>query len=402
MKALRIALHEYLVGVRRKEFLLITLGLPAFMFGVVLLQMYVIGDIAEAKGSVGYVDGTGLFENITSPGSIELSTYDSEEDAMHAFVEGRISRYFVIPEDYIQSGYVRSYMSSEGMISSGSDRWFEESLRKSLLSGRLEEDIYNRAVLPAIITPVFLDGGGNNVQPNLLKIVIPYLFSFMFVMAAFMTSGFLLQSVVSEKENRVMEVLLSSVSPFDLMAGKIIGLGAVGLTQVIIWGVAGVALALSFSPLVQDVAPLVGEFEVPYVTIALSAIYFVLGYLIFASVYAGVGAISTTQREGQQIAGMFGFIAVLPLMFSAAIVKEPNSLVVHILSFFPLTAPVVMMMRLSLTDMSALEIFASIAVLAGFVVGLMYLSAKVFRIGVLMYGKRPGVRELLRIVSESG
>ncbi len=403
MNALKIALHEYLVNVKRKEFLLITLGLPALMLGVVFLQTVVMGDLTEGamRGDIGYVDKTGFFTNLGSPESINLTEYKDEEQAKQALLKGKISHYFVIPDNYMMFGQVQVYTDSKNIASGFSDEWLKDSLRKTILSDHVEGNIYLRAIAPAIVVPVFLDETGAETQPNLLKLIIPYAFAFVFVMAAFMTSGFLLQSIVSEKENRVIEILLSSVSPLELMAGKIIGLGAVGLTQVLIWGIAGITVLTSAYSVMQDSMPLLGAFEVPYITIALSVVYFVLGYLIFASVYAGVGAISTTQREGQQVAGMFGFIAALPLMFSAVIVKEPNSILAQGLSFFPLTAPIVMLIRLSLTDLPALEIGASIAVLISFVLLFMWLSAKVFRIGLLMYGKRPSVGQIMRLLRES-
>lgn len=403
MKAKAIAIHEYLVNVKRKEFLLVTLGLPLLMFGIFLLQMYAMGEMTkgQAGGSVGYVDKSGIFGNLSDSAGTNLTQFANEDDAKASMLSGKISYYFVVPANYMKLGAVNVYRSSQDFLSESSGDWITDSMRKKLLDGKVEGDAYSRATNPVTQIPVFLDRGGQETQLNLLKIAIPYVFAFIFVMSVFITSGFLLQSVVSEKENRVIEVLLSSVSPLDLMAGKIIGLGAVGLTQIAIWGLAGATAFVAFSPMLQELAPVLGAFEIPYATIVLSFVYFVLGYLIFACIYAGVGAISTSQREGQQVAGFFGFIAILPLMFGGLITKEPNSLMAQALSFFPLTAPVVMLMRLSLAEMSALEIGGSIAVLVLFVLALMYLSAKLFRMGLLMYGKRPNVGEIMRMVREN-
>jgi ABC-2 type transport system permease protein len=402
MKALKIAWHEYLVSIKRKEFLLVTIGLPLLMFGIFLLLMYTMGEfLGKQAATVGYVDHTGLFGNMSGPPGTNLTQYANEGEAKAAFLAGKIPNYFVIPANYMQLGAVNVYRSSQDILSETKADWIGDSMRKKLLEGKLESGIYVRATSPATLMPIFLDKDGHEAELNLLKIAIPYIFAFVFMMSVFITSGFLLQSVVSEKESRVIEVLLSSVSPFDLMAGKIIGLGAVGLTQIAIWVVAGATAFAAFSPMLQELAPVLGAFEIPYTTIVLSLLYFILGYLIFACIYAGVGAISTSQREGQQVAGFFGFIAILPLMFGGAITKEPNSLLAQVLSFFPLTAPVVMLMRLSLAEMSPLEIGGSLLVLILFVIGLMYLSAKLFRMGLLMYGKRPSLGEIIRTMQES-
>ena len=162
-------------------------------------------------------------------------------------------------------------------------------------------------------------------------------------MSIFITSGYLLQSVTEEKENRVVEIVLSSVPALPLMAGKILGLGAAGLTQVVIW----VATALVALPLLNQQLSL--DVQISPLTLVLAVVYFALGYIAFGAIFAAIGALAPGSREAQQYAGFFGFLAVVPLIFSSVFLTDLQSPIVWILSLIPLTAPATMLQVLVLS-----------------------------------------------------
>jgi ABC-2 type transport system permease protein len=208
-------------------------------------------------------------------------------------------------------------------------------------------------------------------------------------------SGYLLQGVGEEKESRVIEVLLSSVSARQLLTGKVLGLGAAGLLQILIW-VLSVWGIINYAS-----ATFAAAISISTGMLILAIVYFVLGYLLFAAIFAGVGAIFPTAREGSSWSAIFIMPAALPLWLSGFIIQHPEHVIVRIFTIFPLTSPIMVMMRLGLSEISAWELALSIGVLAISIVIAMCLAAKVFRMGLLMYGKRPSFKEIARAIREA-
>ncbi|HUW10664.1 MAG TPA: ABC transporter permease, partial [Anaerolineae bacterium] len=180
------------------------------------------------------------------------------------------------------------------------------------------------------------------------------------------------------------------ISTRQLLAGKILGLGALGLLQVLVWMGAGVALVSSAVALFS----MAGLLSLSLTTVVLALIYFILGYLLFAAMMASAGALGSTAREGQQISGVFSFVAAVPFMFSNFILMQPNSTIAKVLSYFPLTGSITMMMRLALTSIPPLEIAISILLQIFGIAVVLWAGSKLFRFGLLMYGKRPSVSEM--------
>ena len=224
--------------------------------------------------------------------------------------------------------------------------------------------------------------------------IIPYFLAIFLVMTIFISSGYLLQGVAEEKESRVIEIVISSVRPVELMTGKVAGLGLLGLTQVLIWllsvaGFSGGAVAL---------LAVAGAASIPMRVLVLGVVYYVLGYVLYAILMAGVGALGTTAQESQQLAGIFSFFAFIPYMISGFLFANPNMLIARVLSFFPLTAPTMMMMRLPLAEVGWVDVVGSIVILLLSIPAALWVGAKLFRVGLLIYGKRPTLREIWLIL----
>ena len=163
------------------------------------------------------------------------------------------------------------------------------------------------------------------------------------MLSIFITSGYLLQSVTEEKENRVVEILLSSIPALPLMAGKVVGLGAAGLTQVALW----LATALIALPFANSQFAI--NLTLPWTTILLAIVFFTLGYLSYGAIFAAIGALAPSSREGQQYGSFFGFLAVIPLIFSSVFLTDLNSPIVIVLCLLPLTAPAAVLEVLALS-----------------------------------------------------
>lgn len=406
-KILTVARHELFVNLRRPSYIVLTLAVPALGLVGILLAAYFGGQIAGTVVSqfeagagrpIGYVDRSGWIEMQGNTAAEGFRAFNSKESAQTALEKGEISGFLVISKDYLDTGQVAHYVQRKSLF--GFEEFDRERIRGFLLSTLLE-NVDNPTLRGRLRDPMELStvnlaaDGAQTVNP--FDFVIPYAFSVLLVISIFTSSGFLLQSVTEEKENRVVEVLLSSLSPIQLMTGKIIGLGILGLVQIVVWfgavwGVGAVAAA-SFAA--------VSGFQLDLSLVVVSAVYFLLGYLLFAAFMAAAGAASTTLREGQQLASIVTILAMIPFMLTSLFFANPDAMIIRVLSYFPLTAPIMMMQRLAIDEVATSEIVGSIAMLVvGIVIGV-WGAAKIFRMGILMYGQRLGVRQLWRALRQA-
>jgi ABC-2 type transport system permease protein len=219
--------------------------------------------------------------------------------------------------------------------------------------------------------------------------LLPYAFTLIFMLSIFITSGYLLQSVTEEKENRVVEILLSSIPALPLMAGKVVGLGAAGLTQVAIW----LLTALIALPLANSQFSL--SLSLPWPMVVLAFVFFTLGYLSYGAIFAAIGALAPSSREGQQYGSFFGFLAVIPLIFSSVFLTDLNSPIVTILCLLPLTAPAAMLEVLALSASPPWGlVLASLVSQSIFVIIAVVASGRIFRATLLLYGTRPSIKRI--------
>jgi ABC-2 type transport system permease protein len=208
----------------------------------------------------------------------------------------------------------------------------------------------------------------------------------LFTMSIFFSAGFLQQATIEDRQNRVFEILLSSADANQLLMGKIIGLGGAGLLQVAIYVLLLLAPGSSLFALI----------DVPVARLGLSLVYFVIGYLLFASFMAATGMLGRTPQESAQMSAFWTLAAITPMFFLPSITAAPNGWLSRGLSFFPLSSPVTMLLRLTSADVPLPDIIGSIAIGIVSVYFALRATAKIFRAATLMYGKRPNLPELLR------
>jgi ABC-2 type transport system permease protein len=396
-KTTLIARHEFLITVRRKAFVIFTLAFPVLALLAMLASQVIAGmqkPPAEIE-NIGYVDETGVFSGYTEQGKIVLVRFTAQGDASEALLDKDIKEYFVIPPDYVDSGLVYRYTLNRELEPGGEvTAVIRDFLLSNLLEGKMTPEITERVKSPFNMVSTLLTETGE-VAPNqggFANFIIPYIFSMLLLMSIFFSSGYLLQGLGEEKENRVMEILLSSLSSRQLLAGKVIGLGAAGLVQIVVWLVSAQFLAKFAS---NTWGNIIGNLQIPSDFLILGTIYFILGYLLFAVLMAGVGAVSPTAREGQQMSTLFTIAGIAPLWFMAFIIENPDHIVSQILTIFPITAPITVMIRLGLTKIPIWELAASIGLMIASIIGCFILAAKLFRTFLLMYGKRPEFKEII-------
>jgi ABC-2 type transport system permease protein len=399
-----VAVQEMVVNLRRPAFIIMTLLFPALGLVGLLLGSLVGGKIGQALETqfagthkpMGYVDQSGLLNAELPQYAGQFVAYADEAAARADLLTKTIDSYMVVPQDFLESGRVIVYGTKGGfstMTSGDSDR-IRPFLADHLLTGKIEPEIQARATGALDIQPVTLTAEGEVSAESAFSwlgdFVLPYAFSILFLITIFTTSGYLLESVSEEKEGRIVEILLSSISPTQLLAGKILGLGAVGLLQVLIWLGSAVALAT----LATAAFALVGAIKFTLGTLLLYVVYYLLGYLLYATLMAAAGSLGTTQRESQQLGGIFSLVAVIPWMLISVVFTNPNATIAVVFSYIPLTAPVMMILRLGFAQVPPVQIAISLILL---IIGLgisLWAGAKVFRMGILMYGKRPNLKQL--------
>jgi ABC-2 type transport system permease protein len=202
--------------------------------------------------------------------------------------------------------------------------------------------------------------------------------------------------VVEEKSNRIMEILVTTVTPFQLLIGKIVGLGAIGLLQLAIWIGAGLVVAG-----INRDAPLVQGLVIPPDLVVVALVYFVLSYFLQASLMAGIGAVAGGEQESRQIAGILSLIFLLPYFFMVSFISDPGGFIPTLFTYIPFTAPVAVIARMAFSTVPLEQIMLSMGIL--FITSLLiaWASARIFRWSLLMYGKRPSLRQLVGALRSS-
>ena len=407
-----IAQHEYLTSIRRTGFIIMTAVIPLIGLIALLVAAFYGGQATEFfKGqfsmdpqAVGVVDeSTAYFTPILDEYSDNYHLFADEATGRTALLADEITTLLVVREDYLNSGRVTVINKGSGFGAAviEDSRTARAFFVDHLLRGEVDAAVRQRAAHPFSIESVTVDAsgalqGGGSLN-MIATFVIPYFAGFLLIMIIFVSSGYLLQGVSEEKETRVIEVVLSSVTARELLTGKVIGLGALGLTQIIIWLLSAWGLSSGATALLAVGIPLMDRPEV----LILAVVYYLLGYTLYAVLMAASGSLGTTMRESQQIAGIFSMAAAVPYMVSGFLFTNPNAPLARVLSFFPLTGATMMMLRLPMADVPALDIAVSIVTQAASIPLVLWAGAKVFRLGLLMYGKRASLPQVIRSLREA-
>jgi ABC-2 type transport system permease protein len=396
--------YEFLTTIKRKSFIIMTIAFP--LLGLIVIGgFHIIQGISTETPSkeikIGYVDQVGIFDNNLTYGDIILVPEEDQTKAFEDMVNGEISQYIVIPQDYLSTGNIARYTLEREMdVSSDVYYSIKRFLVSNILLGQVDDSIIERVTNPFYLSSITLTPEGEvaEQQGDLTSFIVPYIFSILLVVSIFTSSGFLLQGLGEEKENRVMEILLSSVSPMQLITGKVLGLGAAGLLQIVIWLISARFLADMAS---TSIGGMLSSLSVSTEFLIISLIYFILGYLLFAIIMAGAGSIGGTARESQQLSSVFTLLAVVPFFFITTIMQFPNSGISQFLTLFPLTAPLTVIMRMGVGDIPTWQILTSIALMILTIAGSIFIAGKIFRTFLLMYGKTPKLGEIIRMLRQA-
>jgi ABC-2 type transport system permease protein len=379
-----VARHEYRRTVGRRAFLLLTLAIPVG-FAALIALVVLIESGKQSKLPIGYVDQAGLLDASLYAGlpnadaRIQVEAFPDEESARAALELEQIQAFFVLPSDYPDTLRTDVYYLEEPP---GEDAWgdFDDFVRINLVN-QLPEAVQQRLLEGTDIT--VRDIASHRVFGDDVNIVLPFIASFFFFVASMMASGYMLQVVADEKENRTMEVMLTSLTPGQLIGGKAVGLLAAALTQLgiyLIAALAGVILARPYVPALQQVT-------VPWDYLGVVALLFIPSYALIAAIMVALGSAVTELQQGQQVAGLLNLSFVVPLFALVLIFQNPAHPLVVFLSFFPTTSFLTISLRWGLGTVPLWQIGISWLLLVATATATFWAAGRVFRAGMLRYGQ---------------
>lgn len=430
-----IAAREFNERVKKKSFIITTILMPLFFVALMFVPALMMNIKSDEAKEVIVVDQSGLIgDRLVSDGQLTFSpsekSFEELRDEAHEvfgiLVVG--SDIATNPSNLQLFAYESSTINIEQAIT--------DQVRTIVESEKLKE--YNiediDAILEAIKTPVSIqvkqldESGDAKESSSILNIALAYIFGFLIYMFVFLYGNMVMQGVIEEKSTKVMEVMVSSVKPFQLMMGKILGIASVAVTQFAIWVVfilvvGGAAMSLlgvdemmaaASSASAMDPAAMMGAASVPslddetlsiirtvtdpgYLLRILGGflIYFVGGYLLYAAMFAAVGSAVDNEKDTNNLQMPITIPLILGIFVMMSAMQEPHGPLAFWFSMIPFTSPIVMMVRLPY-GVPGWELALSVGLLVATFVGMVWLAGKIYRVGVFMYGKKPTLRELLK------
>jgi len=335
---------------------------------------------------------------------IELSRYKATLDSLYKreaqkmadslLISDVLNAYLLFPADFTRLGRLEYHSKNPGDLRE-TER-FEKILQTIIIEKRILEDKIARPQIKRWLSPIFIQkyqlfAKGQTEWNFYAQFYGPLIGVFLLFMAIFTSGGYLFSSILLEKSNRVIEILLSYASSYQLMGGKILGLGFLGLVQVLTW------LAITALLATSNIIPIN---KVNYLNLANGLyflLYFSLGYLFYGSIFITVGSISSNEYDAQQINQLLRTVAIFPVLLSLVVLTEPNSLLIQWLSYIPFLTPSFMIMRIPLSSTPlTMDIYITMAIMLLSIVAMIFIAGRTFRIATLMQGKRASIGEIFQ------
>ncbi len=410
--------REYIQIVRTKGFIIGTILGPVLMAAFIVVPILVQFISVDKQETIGVVDlSRVVFLELDKKLDQKLKDgsrrYLLQEFLPHENVDelleelnGKIrakelTAYIYIPENIAEGGvaeYVAEHVSDfdkQGNIN--------QALSSIIIERRLRGEGLNPEKIGQYMRPVRLDTKKVTTRGVERDTGGTFMISFVLVLILYMTVIFygqiILRGVIEEKSSRVVEIVLSSLRPFQLMAGKILGIAAVGFTQYAIWALFGIAATRYSGNLISRFFPAAANFPMPTIPSYIFVyfiIFFILGYFLYGTMYAGIGSMVNNEKEAQQLVMPVTMFLIVPIMLMTFVIRSPDSSVSVVLSLIPFFAPILMLLRISVLLPPFPQIAASIVFLILTTVLMIWISAKIYRVGILMYGKRPSFAEIIK------
>lgn len=420
--------REYLERVRKKSFIITTILMPVLMLVLMFAPVMIMMFNKPDHNVIGVIDNSGkIYEQLKSTSLYDFVILDEPADS--AIAHQTINGYIVIPADILDAPSSNIRLLMNGAVPVELESNLKEHISSIVENKRLLG--YNIENLPEIlekvkaninITEVRLDKEEGESLSSSVSFIISIIMAFILYMFLLMYGQMVMTSIIEEKNNRVLELVVSSVKPMQLMMGKIAGIGLVAITQIVLWGVIlGVVAALVMpAVLPADMMNLIVEqrthgldpsmidnYDMINSISTLSSVSYIItmfvwlilfligGFLLYASMFAAVGSSVDNVQDASQLNGFILMPIILAFVFTTSIANAPNSTLAIWLSMIPFTSPMIMMARISF-GIDMWQIWVSLAILYASFIGMVWVAGKIYRIGIFMYGKKPNIKDLAK------
>ena len=426
MSKIGIVIHrEYLQRVKKKSFIIMTFLTPLLFLGLIFGTFF-LSSVKDSSGSKIIVvadetneyfkvlENTDQYQFVNAEGDFEDFRNNSDE---------KVYANLVISDNLLQNPSAIT-LYSEKQVTADLERTITRQLNEYLSDEKiasydipdLKQIMIDSKVSINLQTIRLSEGGKETVSSAAVASIVGMAFTVIIYMFIFVYGAMVMQGVLEEKTNRIVEVMVSSVKPFDLMMGKIIGIGLVGLTQFLLWivlfigfnliggaffmasnpeAMAGAGMEMAANPgAMQQALQVISSINITEIVISF-IIFFIGGYMVYASLFAAIGAMVNSQEDTQQFMTPISLLVLFALYAGIYSAGNPDGPLAFWASMIPLTSPIVMMTRIPF-DVPLWEKLLSIALLFGTVILMVKLTAKIYRVGILMYGKKPTMKELVK------
>jgi len=419
--------REFLSRVKTKGFIIGTLALPVLVFVIMGVQIAVQSMGAKEKKTLALMDLTGRI----APAFIAYmdTTYqDAHKTPLYSFeriqaspeslqaVQARYGRrireekihgLIILPEDLFNSN--RFELHAKNISNMEFNNALERSLSRVISDLRLQQSGIDQELVRKLTRGVELSTfkvseAGSRQESSEMAFGVSYVMMFILYMALLFYGQFVMRGVYEDKNSRVMEVVLSSTRADQIMAGKIIGIGGAGLLQFLIWAIV-IALVSTYGAIMMTlISPGTEKLAIPTISASVYLfffLFFILGYFIYATLYATLGSMVNDEADAQSLQWPVTFLIILGFIFMFYVLNNPNSTAAVILSLIPFFTPLLMFLRLSVGAAPLWQFLLSIVIMIVTIAGLIRLTGRIFRVGILMYGKKPNLPELMKWIRYS-
>ena len=405
--------REYLQRVRSKWFIAATVGGPVVMAGLIFVPAWLAVQSDRNEFNLAVVDGTGVLYGELAP-RLERGGFEVEEARWHADVvtdlrrranEGEIGGFIMVDELTLETGEAIYY--SMDVPSALRQVTVQTSVARAALEYQLrQQGVDAEALLGGgeLQVEVISEAGSDISEP---QFAIAYIGAFLLYMVILLYAVSVMRATLEEKTSRIVEVIISSMQPSELMLGKIMGVCAVSLTQMAIWIGAAIALFAGALPMMIAARPELANLEnlrqvVPGAGLMLLFLgFFLFGFLMYSGLYAAVGAMCNSDEEAQQAQFPMIMLLVVPIVMVTPVIQAPNTPMATGLSLFPLFSPILMWARVSGGGVPVWQVALSFVLMAVMVWVIAWIAGRIYKVGILMSGKRPTLPELWRWVREA-
>lgn len=417
-----IIFHEYLTKLKSKGFIIGTLLGPIILLALIAVPvattMMSMDEAGKRLAIVDYSDGIGK-----SISTIDTSRYyltlENEETLREMTLMEEIDGYLLIPEDIIQEGKAQVFTRGGGGIGyiSKLERNLSHILRQErLIESGADSNVINLVNKGVEISTQKITSEGTEKDYTEELAGLGYLLGFAIYMLMFIYGGMVSRSVIEEKANRIIEVIASSVKPFEILFGKVVGVGLLGLTQVIFWVIMAAILLTAAGYIMGSMGgvdpaaltegmPQVSDpnmpsgFDIPSISPWLAVgfvFYFISGYFIYSTLFAAVGSAVDQEQDAAQIQIPVMLPIILPILLIGNVMANPDSTFATVVSLIPFFSPILMMVRVAATDVPLWQIGASVVLMALTFLGCLWIAARIYKVGIFMTGKKPTFKDLGR------